>query len=115
MSRKLKGITIKLDGTNTDIQNTFDNYDTCPDCGKADDYSVYYQDNGLHIIKCNTCKFRITGYGTPLFMSKRIDCKQLDAIHSYIQRLELYLLDAGIQLPNNREDVDWQLFEPNVV
>lgn len=40
-----------------------------------------------------------------------INDKQLDAIHSYIQRLELYLLDAGIQLPSNREDVDWELFE----
>lgn len=37
--------------------------------------------------------------------------KELGAIHDYIKELELQLLNTGNQLPSNREDVNWELFE----
>ncbi|WP_162817403.1 hypothetical protein [Lysinibacillus fusiformis] len=43
--------------------------------------------------------------------SKSIDEGRVDAIYSYITELELCLSNAGIALPPNREDVDWELFD----
>jgi len=42
---------------------------------------------------------------------KSMNDKQLDAIHDYINELEFQLHNTGNQLPSNREDVDWKLFE----
>ena len=50
-----------------------------------------------------------------LIITKKLYGKQLDAIHDYMKELELWSMSDKGGLPSNREDVDWQLFEPNVV
>ncbi|MGA3675651.1 hypothetical protein [Lysinibacillus agricola] len=110
MSKQIKGITITIEGVNT--TDNINDYDECLNCGSYE-HSRFYLDNGIAIAKCDECGFRVEGYGAPL--DGTIDNKQLDAIYSYIQQLELCLIGTGNQLPSNREDVDWGLFEPHVV
>jgi len=50
-----------------------------------------------------------------LIITKKLYGKQLDAIHDYMKELELWSMSDKSGLPSKREDVDWQLFEPNVV
>ncbi|MFT9816509.1 hypothetical protein [Lysinibacillus sp. NPDC056185] len=50
-----------------------------------------------------------------LIITKKLYGKQLDAIHDYMKEIELWSMSDKSGLPSKREDVDWQLFEPNVV
>lgn len=106
MSNRIKGITITLDGTNT--TDNINDYNECLNCG-SHEHSKFYLDNGLIYAKCNKCGFRVKGYGT--LPNVAIDNGQFCAIYSYIQQLELCLIGAGGQFPNNRKHINWQQFD----
>jgi len=105
---KLRAIAKHADAL-ADELDVIDNTWSC-DCGSTDyeDTDGFVNSNKEFTIrKCTKCNEQ---YSFPTLM-KKTNNKQVDAIYSSIQRLELYLHDAGITLPSNREDVDWQLFE----
>lgn len=106
MSKNIKDITITLDGKiKTDNIN---NYNECLNCG-SHEHRRFYNDNSLVISVCEECGFRVEGYGT--LPDVTMTDKQLDAIYSYIQQLELCLISTGNKLPSNGEDIDRLLFE----